>query len=144
MPPHYSPELIAKMIEALPRNLSNCSEIAEALIETNLPFTHRYSWSMILGGTQYDQSRAQMLTTIQLIINELPSLHDDGLRPTLIRVTAKLKEVAKQCRWCPRTNRENLAQGKPFVCRATELLNTRPQSKNRFRLNKKGQIIESR
>jgi hypothetical protein len=138
-----NPDLIAKAIRHLPRTFLNCHAIAQALIDTNQPFVKDACRRIFSGMTEFEKARRITSIDIRSIIERLQQVHEEELRPDIIRAIAHLEQVAQRCRQCPEINLRNLADGKPFACIASDSSRLPADAKFRFKLGAGGQIIES-
>lgn len=137
------PDLLAKGIRSLAKEIHTCYEIMKALVETNQRLVRDSWFAIVQTKTDYERSRKRMLGGIRSLIERLKLLESDEWRPDVIRATAHLRRIADCCRKCPETNLKNLAEGRRATCLAASLVKLTPSSRFRFRLNEKGQIIGS-
>ena len=136
-------ELLAAATRSLPKLLRNCCAVAEALLLTNQRLVRLLGLNLLQQPTEYELARKRSIGTIQEICRRMKQIREDHLRANVIRAVAHLQRVEHACKLCPGANKRGFAQGKPFVCRAAELVGQRGNRGYRFRLDHAGRIIQS-
>lgn len=135
--------LIARTLNDIPRIVETCHQVADALIETDEQWSRTnqlFSWFF---PTEYERARHNVTETCIFVQRQLKDLRKRTSSPDAIRAGAKVSNILECCAECPAANRSNLSNKKAFCCLAQARLGEGTKEGFRFRLNNKGQILET-
>lgn len=137
-------QLTATMLHEIPRMVETCQQIAEALIETGEQWSSENSLFSSLLPTDYERARKEIIRKCVSACRQLRTIRKKTLSPDAIRARANISSVLECCGDCPVANRRNLANKKAFCCLVQARLGEGAKDGFRFRLDDKGQILETR
>lgn len=135
--------LTVTMLNDIPRMVETCQQIAEALIETSEQWSRTNPLCSWLLPTDYERARKEILKTCVSARKHLRIVRKRTLSSDAIRARANISRVLECCEDCSAANRSNLCDKKAFCCLVQDRLGERAKDEFRFRLDDKGQILET-
>lgn len=136
-----SPQKYANLSGSARTAISTCRQIAQALRDTGQALlSHLPLWPRWFP-TEYERAREQTIEQLSAMALQVENTRRSRLDPNAIRVAVEVAKLLDCCRQCHRLNRKRLRNGKNFVCLSDQELSGKAQF--RFKLDEKGQIIES-
>ena len=136
--------LTVTTLHELPRTVETCQQIAEALIETGEQWSRKNPLFSSLLPTDYERARKEIIKKCVLARQQLRTIRRNTLSPDAIRGRANVSKILECCEDCPAVNRRKLANKKAFCCLVQARLGEGAKDEFRFRLDDKGQILETR
>ena len=136
--------LSVTMLNDIPRMVETCQQIAEALVETSEQWSRINPLCSWLLPTDYERARKDILKKCVSARQHLRIVRKRTLSPDAIRARANISRVLECCEDCPTANRSNLGDQKAFCCLVQARLGEGAKDEFRFRLDDKGQILETR
>ena len=124
--------------------VETCQQVAEALIETGEQWSRENPLFSSLLPTDYERARKEVIKKCVSAIQQLRTIRKNTLSPDSIRARASISRILECCGDCPASNRRKLANKKSFCCLVQARLGEGAKDEFRFRLDDKGQILETR
>ena len=125
----------------IPKIVETCQQIAEALIETGEQWSRENPLFSSLLPTDYERARKEIIKKCISARQQLRAIRKKTLSPDAIRARANISRILECCRDCPAANRRSK---KAFCCLVQARLGEGAKDEFRFRLDDKGQILETR
>jgi hypothetical protein len=132
----------SRALTAIPEQLTTCERVALALVETSQMWVSTGSW--FAGKTDFEWARDGVLQSLKDVKRQLQRIRGSELSPDAIRAFAFVESLRKHCESCIQMNQQSIAEGKLFSCPARRELEQPSSGPARFRLDQKGNILESR
>lgn len=144
MAKHNGVHLTVTTLNEIPQMVETCQQIAEALIETGEQWSRENPLFSSLLPTDYERARKEIIKKCVSACRQLRTIRKQTLSPDAIRARANISRILECCGDCPATNQKKLADKKAFCCLVQARLGEGAKDEFRFRLDDKGQILETR
>ena len=136
--------LTATTLNEIPKMVETCQQVAEALIETGEQWACENFLVSSLLPTDYERARKEIIRKCISACRDLRTIRKQTLSPDAIRARANISKILECCRSCHAANQKRLADKKTFCCLVQARLGEGAEDEFRFRLDDKGQILETR
>ena len=137
-------QLTATTLNEIPKMVDICQQIAEALIETGEQWSREALLFSSFLQTDYERARKEIIKKCISASQHLRTIRKKTLSPDAIRARGNISKILECCGDCPAANQRNLTNKKAFCCLVQARLGEGAKDEFRFRLDDKGQIIETR
>lgn len=139
-------EVKDQLLASLPqiqKLMGRCRATQAELAAAGEPWLRQNTALSLVAPTEFERAQHQMIDLCDTGLRQLDRVRRKNISPTAIRITRLLGQIRGCCRKCRRFNLQQRAAGRPFACLVNTMLNPARQPGFRYRLNEKGEILES-